>query len=211
MSDFIDFIGTCFLPANMPFTVLLILVFIYWLMIIVGAIGLDTFDLSADTDVQVDCGMSTGMAALKFFHIGEVPVMIVASVFVFSLWAVALLSNEYFGERFGVLVTLVFLVPNIIVSLFVAKIVTIPFRFMMSHVNDGIEQKMQIVGKTCIITTSEVTVAHGQAEFASDGAPLLLNVRTKQGETLARGDEALILDHDQRENVYTVMKFDLDV
>ncbi len=70
---------------------------------------------------------------------------------------------------------------------------------------------MQIVGKTCVITTSQVTPSHGQAEFASDGAPLLLNVRTKEGDTLALGDEALILDHDQHENVYTVMKFDLGV
>ncbi len=98
----VEFLELCFTSVNLPFTILLILVFIYWVFFIVGAVGLDSldldfdaFDLDADVDVDVDAhldahggghaGHSSGMfvSMLRFFNVGDIPLMIWATFFAF--------------------------------------------------------------------------------------------------------------------------------
>ena len=41
-------------PVNIVFTGLLILVIMYWLSVMIGALDLSSFDLDFDTDVDID-------------------------------------------------------------------------------------------------------------------------------------------------------------
>jgi hypothetical protein len=77
--------------------------------------------------------------------------------------------------------------------------------------NSGLAAPTKIVGKTCIIKTPEASLYAGQAELATGASPILLNVRTREGETLVKGDEALIVEHDNSRDIYTVVKYDLEM
>ncbi|RIK79518.1 MAG: hypothetical protein DCC68_12975 [Planctomycetota bacterium] len=238
--DFINFITLVFDLPILPFTVLLILVFLYWTLVIVGALAPDSLHIDIDGDVDVDvhadidaghvdvghadvghadagdaghldAGGSMLGSVLHFVNVGEVPLMVVASFFIFALWACTLISYEYLGATLGPLVSIIMLVPNVIVSGLVAKVVTTPFKFMFKHMNEGIAAPAKIVGKTCIIKTPTADERSGQAEIRTDSSPLLLNVRTKPGESLAKGDEALVVAHDPQRDTYTVVKFDLEM
>ena len=70
--------------------------------------------------------------------------------------------------------------------------------------------KVQVVGRRCVVTSLEVTPDYGQAEMPADGAPLLLNVQTRDGVTLRQGDEAVVYDYDKDKNVYLIAAMNTD-
>ena len=60
-----------------------------------------------------------------------------------------------------------------------------------------------LVDEVCEIQTGEANVEFGRAKYKTDGAPLLLNVRTR-GETLVKGERAKIVDYDPEKRIYIV-------
>jgi hypothetical protein len=54
-----------------------------------------------------------------------------------------------------------------------------------------------------VITTSEATAEFGQARYDTDGAPLLINVRST-GAPVARGVQAQIVDYSPEQHLYYV-------
>ena len=60
-----------------------------------------------------------------------------------------------------------------------------------------------LVGRTCVITTSDVTDRFGQARVEAEAAPLLLNVRGKPG-AFRKNDPALITGYDTERGVFLV-------
>jgi len=220
----LDFFYECFLPVNIAFTLLLLAVFAYWTLIVVGAVGLDTFDLDLDTgaDFDLDAGdldagdLDAGesfahttplTALLRFFHLGEVPVMIVVSFFVVAMWTVSLLVNRFLNYDNIWWIALIWLVPNVLLSLMIAKGLTMPFRSIFRYIDSGIEPRTRFVGKTCVIKSGHATPEYGQAElFRADGVPLLLNVQTRPGVILEKGDVALLVARNAMANIYTVEK-----
>jgi len=67
-----------------------------------------------------------------------------------------------------------------------------------------------LLGKTCRVTTNEVTDKYGEANFATDAAPLVLHVRAAE-ETLSKGDFAKIVDYSPEENIYFVKRAEQEV
>lgn len=201
--------------SNLPFTILLGLVLVYWAGVILGALDLELFDfdldLGGDADVDVDVGGvgGGGMALLQFFHVGTVPLSILLSFFILSLWIISVVANYYLGNG-SVLVVLLLLVPNLIASLFVTKLFTLPICALFRKLETESHELEVVVGKICTVKTSRVDPRTGQAEVETSGAPLLLSVRTRDGEVLERGDEAIILEHDKENSVYMVKKLDIE-
>lgn len=92
-------------PVNLALSVMLVLILFYWVVVVLGAVGLDSLDFDLDfdgePDIDIDTDLDTdaslldaglGTAILKFFHIGTVPVLILLSVFILSLWAIGVVS-----------------------------------------------------------------------------------------------------------------------
>lgn len=240
MNEFIEFLKICFITVNVPFTVMLGAVFVYWIMFIVGAVGLDSFDLDmdmdldADLDVDLDMDVDTDMeidgdaasggtmdggtaggslwiSILRFFNVGDVPLMILVSVLVFSGWAMSVLGNYYLNPSLSTGRSIVLLLPILVLSLLVTKIITTPVRKLFSHANAGVEAPIQMVGKTCTVTTGEVTPTFGQARLVRDGPPITLNVRCPENHSLSKGDEAVITEYFNETNTYMVIPFDWEV
>ena len=197
--------------VNLPYTVFLGLILLYWLTVIVGALDLDLFnvDLEADVDADVDVDApglgGVGLAALRFFHVGDMPLMLLLSFFALSLWVLSLLSNDYLRNQ-SLLVAGLLCMPNVFASLFVTKVVTLPFRALFKTLRHERRAAPEIVGLACVVKTSKVDASMGQAEMARNGAPLLLNVRTADGDVLNQGEEALIIDFNEHTNTYTVAR-----
>jgi hypothetical protein len=98
------------------------------------------------------------------------------------------------------------LIPNVSVSLFITKCVTLPLRALFRSLYDERQALPEVVGKVCVVKTSKVDARSGQAEVVSNGAPLLLNVRTLGGEVLGKGEEALVVQCNEHNNTYIVAK-----
>lgn len=235
MTGFLEFVQLCFQPLNLPFTVGLIGIFVYWTLFIIGAVGLEALDLDVDLDTDIDVDADVEIAAeldadadvdvnemaangpafwisfLRFFNVGDVPMMILLSSFSFTTWAFSLLYNSYFNDEGATWIALVCLIPNLVLSMMITKIVTTPAKLLFKHATTGGEAPMKIVGKTCIVTTGEVTPTFGQAQIQlEDGPPVTLNVRCSEEKSLVKGQEAVVIDHDKDKNTYTVIPFNLE-
>lgn len=226
-----ELISEAFRLVNFPFTVLIILVTLYWLLVMFGMVsgdhGVDAagevghdLDSGLDTDVDGDAdldaehhveghhhghhdGGSLWTSALKFVNLGEVPVMVVLSVLVLSSWTFSMVANHYWTGGSSLL-ALVFLGVNFVVTIVVTRYVTMPLKPLFRAINKQYDKPVEIVGMHCKILTSEANAEFGQGEIATDGAPLLINVRVLNNETLRRGDLAVIVREDKENRIFYI-------
>jgi hypothetical protein len=212
---------------NLPFTILLILVVGYWLLVALGAVSgpspeadLDIGgDAHIDHDVDVDTmhhhveghhsahgeteGASWWGNALKFVNLGDVPVMVVLSVLILSMWAFGIVANAYWTGG-SALLAAIFLVINFFVSAVVTRYVTLPLKPLFRILNKQYDESVKIVGQHCRIVTSEATPDFGQAEITTGGSPLLIHVRTLNEAVLQRGDVAVVVREDGDRRIFFV-------
>lgn len=199
---------------NFPITVCFVLVVLFWMITVFGIVDSDALEpnLDLDADVDVDAqvhGGSIGLGLLRFFNLGEVPLMILLSVLITLVWAGAVALNYYFNPGQSFLIAGGWLFANGVVSLLLTKFLTVPLKLLMRRLKEG-EKHRPVIGRACVIKTSEVTETFGQAEAEDDsGNPLLLHVRVSQGQkSLAKGDRALVVDTLDDAQTYVVRKLE---
>ena len=221
MGGLLELWAVSFSPVNLPYTVLLMITLMYWSSVIIGALDMNVLDIDMDmdahadlhvdldVDADVDADADAGGGFLRpllrfFFSVGEIPLSIVLSFLFVAMWSISVLGNSLLGNTTSGLLALALFVPNILISVFVARIVSTPFRAIFRQLGKNPADMAHAVGSTCVIVTSEATESFGQAEVTTTGAPLLLNVRTTKGVTLSKGDKAVIFDQDREKSVYLV-------
>ncbi len=214
-----DLLHQAFFAVNIPLTILLILAFGYWTLVCFGIFDwdgggdADAGDIStadaSDADVSTEAATGPLGTTLKFINVGEVPVTIVLSVFILSMWVIGVLSNHFLNNG-SVLIGLILLAPNFVASLVLTRFVTMPLKRVFRALQHEREEHETLIGKTCVVTTREAGSSHGQGEVTTDGAPVLLQIRTKDGSVLARGDHALIISRDDNTLFHTVVKISND-
>jgi len=223
----VEFITAAFTPVNVLFTVLLLVVGLYWVLVILGTLDIDLFhiDIShagadfhvdGDLDVGHDVGGHVdghvdgiepgfGHSILHFFYIGEVPTMLLVSVMVLSLWAFSMLGNYYLNPEHSPAMALAIFVGNFAVSTVVLKFVALPLRTFYFILNKDYNAPGDVVGKTCQVVTTHVTRDKmGQAQVSTKGAPLLLNVLSRDEHVFNRGEEALVVERDVARGTYRI-------
>lgn len=191
-------------PVVVP-TVLLAVVLLYWIVAIIGGLGLDFGDFDLDFDVEFETDsifqevMSAGALSLRFLNLGTVPINIWISVFALSFWTISMLWSPTSEVSTWMLVTVV--ARNAVLGLIPTKILTQPLvgRFDVVEVEDS----EALIGRTGTVITAEVTSKAGQARFEGETAPLSLNVRTSQ-TVIAKGEQVRIVSHDTEMNSYMV-------
>lgn len=198
------------LPPNLVATGLLVFVLLYWLTVIVGLLDFKTADLhlGGHTDLPADAGHLPGPhtdwlnGALAFFNLGRVPLMLFLSFVALPLWVGSILTNYYTGNT-SLLRGLVFLLPLLVASLFVAKVLTQPFVRLFAALEKDHDGGAVALGKVCTVLLPATADHLGQAAVRIDGAPLMLNVRTT-GAPLAKGETALVIDYDTPRRCYLI-------
>ncbi len=192
-------------PANLVITILAVFVVIYWITVIIGLVDVDLFDLDLDLDMDVDAdGISVGWlnSALAFFNLAQVPIMIFLSFLIIPAWGLILIVNNALGiESF--LPGLLVLIPVFIISLFIAKFMTIPFVKIFGKMSEEKENEV-VIGKVCEVIVPTRGSKVGQALVTTNGAPLRLNVFTTKGIELIKGDKGLVIEYQKERNIYLI-------
>jgi hypothetical protein len=164
------------------FSVLLVAVVVYWLLVIVGTLDVEIGDL----DVADGIGL------------GGVPVTVTMSVLTTVAWFTSLAGTvviDGLGTFPKTLLGTVVLLVAVIAGLVAARLVAVPLRRL--YVTGGEASRADFVGRECVVRTGSVTESFGQAEVtAADGSSAIIQVRQTGEHTFAHGHRALIFDYD---------------
>ncbi len=207
-----ELIQVAFSPVNIVYTFLLILVVMYWLSIIIGVLDFGMFDFDfdieadADLDADIDAGGVGSIAGfLHFFNFGKLPFMVIMSFVILSCWSISVLLNQYGGG--SILFALAIAAPNILVSLFLAKVITMPLIPVFEKLDTGVEP-VDYIGMTAKLVLAAGTSKMGQAEVLIEDSPLLINVKldNENSENLKKGEEVIILRKEKNQNFYIIKK-----
>lgn len=207
----------------LPFTLLLIPVFLYWLLAALGTVDLNFLDVDidaevdVDADLDVDAGDATGAAhgpfmegfhgALKLVNATDVPLMIVLSILIVMMWFCAGIGNMILNPGGGNFMGTIVGVGSLIGGLVLTRLITEPLRPMFRAMKGkGMENK-PVVGRGGTVRSHELDEKSGQIEIDEKGEVLLLNARLSEGSTpLKRGDEVVVYEYDQEKSVAYVKK-----
>lgn len=215
--DFLQLIYESLRPVNLPLTMLVGAMVLYWLLVLFGLADLDLFDgdgIGLDLDGGDTAGGSNGdgdhggglfRPITQFLAMGEVPTTIVLSFLIVSMWFGSLVLNHYFNDGYFWKAGLL-LIPNLIGAALVTHLLTYPMRKLVKKFNRGEATVQSFVGLECTILSLEANSKHGQAEVATDGAPLVINVRTSDDEVLHKGESAIIQKENKGSGIYTITK-----
>ena len=226
MIEVLDFAAQ---PVNVIPTTMLAFVLLYWITVVIGVIDMDAIDVDVDVDADIDIDMdidadvdidadagggSEGSAGnspgfmtgvLSFFNLGKVPLMLFVTFLVLPMWFISINLNHYLSNT-NFLISVGLLVPNFIVCLFIAKILTTPFARFFSKINKE-NESVSPLGKMCVILLPVNEKKTGQAEIKVDGTTLRINVRSDKGMHLNKGDSALVVDYLESDNVYLITPY----
>jgi hypothetical protein len=158
----------------------------------------------------VVAGAKGGAEGLKLQHdggvwsglgFGKVPVTITVSLILFVGWSGTLLLSHYVIAGDGWLRPM--LLPlMVIVAVVVTAVLVRPLAPVFA-IKEG-KSNRDYVGHTCTISTGSVDDGFGQATLEDGGTVLQIPVRCDGARRLARGDQALIIDFDNKRHAYIV-------
>ena len=193
------------LPYNLPFTILLGLVVLFWLFTLIGAFGVDSFDVDLDADADGDLSHigDVPAALLRVVNAGSVPVTIVLSVLVVTMWCGAMVLNYYFNPGQNSWIALVFVMVAFVVGVLATKFLTQPLVPFMKKLKQA-ENAAPVVGCVGVVRSIRIDSEYGQVEVERpDGAPALLNARLgPDAEPAPRGSSVAIVSCDEATGVY---------
>jgi hypothetical protein len=208
LSDQMDiFLHIIFSFPTVFFTFFLILSCAYWLLTLVGFVGIEAFDLGAD---GADGVTSVNVFSAMLFRLGlnGVPITIVISLISLVGWVLCFLV-VFFIYPFVLFRWLQLLlgIPVVVAVLYVAALVTAvlikPLRPIFIATNQEVQK--QILGQVATVRTGEVNRNFGEAYVEDGGAGLIVKVRAYKDESFKRGDKIVLLEYVAGENVYRVI------
>lgn len=176
-----------------------------------GDFGLDTSAGSPEAASTSFGGSTTSgsegafRAVFEYFYLGEVPIVIIASFFVFYWWILTVITNHFFNADQTLLTSVLFLTPNVFVSLMAMRYTMVPFAIIFRKPPPENKTREALLGKIGTVTTSEITDSFGQIEVQRIGdVEIILNVRTSPGKRLGKGDAAKIISYDHSDGTFLV-------
>lgn len=214
MKELLDFsvVGVNWIP-----TTLLIFCIIYWLIVILGLLDVDTLDfdidldidIDADVDVNSDVGGSSGGVMwlnhiLAFFNLKHIPFMVWLSFLAFPVWGATLYINWILGIN-NFLAGLVVFLPALFGGLFVAKFLTWPLVSVFKAMDE--DAPRDAVGEVGHATTRLEGKKKGQVKVETRGAPVLIMAQAVEGEIIVKGEQVLVIEHLEEENLYVVQGY----
>jgi hypothetical protein len=192
------------------FSVLLAVIFLYWLLAIAGAVDIDVldFDVDMDTDFDADAPGIGGLTGLlSTLGLSGPPVTVILSLLIVLSWLLSYFSSAHLLSLFSTgtlhyIVGAVLSVLCLAVSIPITALIIKPLKGMF--VVHGAKSKSHYTGSLCKITTLEVTDKFGQAEIDDGEAGIIISVRNRYPNDLKKGDKAVVISYDQNKGVYEV-------
>ncbi|MEU5164932.1 MULTISPECIES: hypothetical protein [Streptomyces] len=180
----------------------LVVVVCFWLLVLAGAAGHDSFDTDLDTEAA---------------GLGGVPVSVSASLFVVVSWCTCL-TGSVLVLRSGATGTLraVLHLAVLAGALLIARGVVrmLVRRFRRYFAAEPPPSREDFVGQVCTIRTGSVSADFGQAEVAAaDGSTAIVQVRQPvgkpaPGDVLTSGSTGLLYAYDADGEFFWVSPYD---
>ena len=190
------------LSYNLPITILLGLVIVFWLLTLIGAVGMDSLDVDADAEVDGDLG-DIPAAMLRVVNAGFIPLTVVLSILILGMWISSIILNFYFNPGHSGLVALGFFLAAFVLGVIGTKLITQPLVPFMRRLKEA-ENAAPVIGEVGIVRSIQIDSEYGQVEVERpDGAPALLNARLGiDAEPVPRGTQVAIISMDEKTGVY---------
>lgn len=217
-----ELIEISFSPVNAFFSIMSIVMVIYWILVIVAGIDPDLLSVdfdSADLETNFDSHAhdlpdrgetSDGndfIKVLKFFNFDELPLMFILTIIFFTMWFIGVNVSYYLGIE-STLLGFLLLIPNFIVSLFIVKIFSRPLSYVYKQVNHKGEPEIDFLGRRCVVFSSLDQKKTGQVQLNVNGDPMKLAARSNTEEKLTAGQQAVIVGESEDKKYYLIEKFD---
>ncbi|THV42991.1 OB-fold-containig protein [Glycomyces buryatensis] len=209
MREFLD-IALSFPPI--VFTFGLIVVVLYWLTVIIGALDVDIVDFGTDGNAEVEAGGGFWSA----FGFGAVPFTVVLSLWITLGWIVTVLGTTWVRSADGVFIPaaasgIATLVAGIGVGMLGAKLLSRPLSRIFADA--PATAHADLIGKVCLVRSGTVTTGQGQAELVEeDGTVHIINVRRSvhepdgiDDELFDRHSKLVIFDYDESARTFLVV------
>ncbi len=209
-------------PQNALLTALLVIVTLYWVSVVIMGVGIELLDGAfsfmdiGGHDVDPTTGLDSHVhsthvespiftTVLRFFNFGEVPVTIIASVFILVSWAASLWLFHWYKD-FPVPVQALVILGILVAALFITKPVTAPLKSIFSSQGDKAPERTNLIGCDCILTMPVTETQSGQAEAKTpNNRFLVVSVRAASGQgAIPKGARAVIISVDPTAGGYLV-------
>lgn len=176
---------------TLPATILLLIVLVYWLVNLLGIVDFDGGDADVDGSSENDTNLSG-----KILDFGDMPFTITISFFALFLWMGTVLSNHYLSNS-SMLLGIAVLVPNLLLSFVLTKMVAKPIGKLFKFLNNKseIEGTSDFSGSVCTVNIGADDVHIGQAEINKDGDCFRINIKTSESKVLKKGQTALLVEY----------------
>ncbi|MFK7888136.1 MAG: DUF1449 domain-containing protein [Gammaproteobacteria bacterium] len=199
------------------YSILLIVVVLYWAGAVLGIVDLDVIDLDLDTldldtaDMNPDSPHSTPdvLAGLMLrYGLVGVPATVSLSFLILIGWGLCYYTVHFlFGFIPGSMLKLVAGFPVFLATLyFAAHITGVLIKPLRPFFEKATQQTEKLVlGQTAIVRTSRVDSDFGEATLDDGGAGLILKVRATGANTFKKGDRVVIFEQLTEKNIYRVI------
>ncbi|EDM26638.1 hypothetical protein LNTAR_02482 [Lentisphaera araneosa HTCC2155] len=192
-----------------PFTVILVLMMLFWIFVILGAVDISLFDVDVDIDADADMDIDSNGGFLKgiteFFNLAEIPLMVVLSFFTLFGWCSLIYMDSIVNSSGSSLIGWGLWVPVILLSSFLSKYISKPFGKFFKILNDDKENQTVAVGSMCILL-HDTGEKNGRGQIETQAAPIDILCYT-DGEQLKKGEKALVLSWNKERRQYLVTKY----
>ena len=198
-----------FAPANFVLTLLAILLLVYWVVIIFTGLDIDIPDSDSDIskpDVGQGEGQGFWQSFIEFMYIGELPIMFILSIVIFSMWFINVNVTAIFGISNSFLGFLVYL-PGFIVSMLITKVVAKPFVKLYAMFNHKGEVEIDFIGKVGRVTSPMTQEKLGQIEIQLTEDVLKVYAKSLEDENIPFGETVMILEESVDKKYYLVQKY----
>jgi hypothetical protein len=217
-----ELIEISFSPVNAFFSIMSIVMLLYWLTVIIAGLDPDLFSIDFDAadletnfdnnsqDVPDRTGNADGNGFLKilqFFSFDELPLMFILTIIFITMWFLGINISYYLGIE-STWVGVILLIPNLIFSLFIVKLLSKPLSYLYKQVNHKGEPEIDFLGRRCVVFSALDAIKTGQIQLSVNGDPMRLSARSNTEEKLAAGQEAVIVAESEDKRYYLVEKFD---
>jgi hypothetical protein len=237
-------IGLLFNEANVLPTLAMLAVAAYWILMVIGVVGMDTIDVDVDLDAGVDLDLDPGIDVdvdapadidtsgnvldaggadldsgggsatagnsplrplFEFLYMSDVPIVIVATAFMFGYWISNITLNLLFNPANSFVISLLWIIPNFIAALLIARIIVMPAAAIGRKTGPEDTSRSKMLGMVGVVTTDKVTDRFGQMEVTFPNEPeIKINIHVAPGQKLSKGDAAKIISYNNEDGTFLV-------
>jgi hypothetical protein len=193
------------------YTVVLGIMLVFWIFAIIGMFDIDILPGDAGEDLfdgDFDGEMPGFIGLLHTLGLTGVPLTLVISIiallgFILSyfstIWIILPLGSDLLRYLIGSAI----LVASFALAIPVTAQAIKPMKPLF--VKHYAPSKRDYIGHPCVVTSSSVNSEFGVGTVETRGAPLQIDIRTREGEVYAKGDTLRIAQYDPAQDSFEVI------